>query len=45
MDQAIQILNELYQHYLENYRESRSDFDAGRADALKSAIEVLELQK
>ena len=45
MDQAIQILNEMYENFLENYRGSRSDFDAGRADALKAAIEALELKK
>ena len=45
MDQAISILNQLCEHFLENYRESRSDFDAGRVDALKCAIEELEVQK
>ena len=42
MDQAIQILDEMYERFLENYRESKSDFDAGRVDALKSALEALE---
>ena len=45
MDQAISILNELYENFLENYREDKSDFSAGRVDALKAAIEVLEAQK
>ena len=45
MEQAIQILNEMYDRCVDNYRESKSDFDAGRVDALKSAIEALEVQK
>ena len=45
MDQAISILNELYDHFLENYRQDKSDFSAGRLDALKSALEVLEAKK
>ena len=45
MDEAISILNELYQNFSENYREDKSDFSAGRVDALKSALEALEVQK
>ena len=45
MEQAISILNQMYENFLENYRQSKSDFDAGRVDALKAAIEVLEAKK
>ena len=45
MDQAISILSEMYERFLENYREDGSDFSSGRVDALKAALEALEVQK
>lgn len=46
MEQAIEILSELYDQYLDNYKANgRTDFDAGRVDALKMAIEELNKAK
>jgi hypothetical protein len=35
-------LQEMYDRALENYRESKSDYDAGIVEGLKRIIEIME---